>query len=478
MDASIYRMGHRDILALCVLALIALGVVMVQSASSVVDAPRDVLQIKGQPDTDQPFDYTLEGTVKRTAEGYELVERSGRVQRFAEDEVLSVQQRTDSVWQWSQRGTKHLTYAAFAVLTFFLVGRINYQQFGPGTGARIWRSPAIWALAVALALCALVLVPIPGVTKAVNGARRWVMLGPIQVQPSELAKWATVLFLAWWLAARPLDLQRFWKGFVPTLIPVGALCLLVVIEDFGTAALIGLCALTMLMAGQVKAWHLAVVVPPALVAAFAFVRSEPYRWTRMTAFLDPWAAPQGEGYHMVQSLLSFSTGGLFGRGLGNGVQKLGYLPEDTTDFIFAVICEELGIFGALLTVAMYLGILYVAWQAVKEKRDDFGRLLAFGIASMLGLQAAINMAVATVSVPTKGLSLPLVSAGGSGLVITCAAMGLLYSVTRFLPDVETSGGDAKTDEPDPLAIAPIAKPEQKRPRVRRVTQALWAKFTV
>jgi cell division protein FtsW len=206
-------------------------------------------------------------------------------------------------------------------------------------------------------------------------------------------------------------------------------------------------------------------VPPALVAAFAFVRSEPYRWTRMTAFLDPWAAPQGEGYHMVQSLLSFSTGGLFGRGLGNGIQKLGYLPEDTTDFIFAVICEELGIFGALLTIALYLGILYVAWQAVKAHRADFGRLLAFGTASMLGLQAAINMAVATVSVPTKGLSLPLVSAGGSGLVITCAAMGLLYSVTRSMPELV------------PVTETSTPQPKPRRRPAHRVTQALWARFT-
>jgi cell division protein FtsW len=473
MDVSIYRMGHRDILALCVLSLLALGVVMVQSASTVVDAPRDVVQVKGQPDTDQPFDYTLEGTVRKIPEGYEVAQANGRVQQFAEDEVLSVQNRSDGVWQWSPRGTKHLTYAGFAVLTFFLVGRINYERLKPGSGRPAWRAPAIWGLLVAIGLCALVLIPIPGVTKAVNGARRWVMLGPVQVQPSEIAKWATVLFLAWWLSARPLNLDRFWKGFVPTLIPIGILCLLVVIEDFGTAALIGLCALTMLLAGRVKGWHLAVVVPPALVAAFAFVRSEPYRWTRMTAFLDPWAAPQGEGYHMVQSLLSFSTGGLFGRGLGNGVQKLGYLPEDTTDFIFAVICEELGIFGALLTIALYCGILYVAWQAVKEKRDDFARLLAFGVASMLGLQAAINMAVATVSVPTKGLSLPLVSAGGSGLVITCAAMGLLYSVTRFLPDDATEIAEEPSREP--LAIPPA--PAKPRP-AHRVTKALWAKFTV
>src|SRR5438046_3140615 len=129
-----------------------------------------------------------------------------------------------------------------------------------------------------------------------------------------------------------------------------------------------------------------------------------HRWKRMIAFTDPWANPQREGYHMIQSLLSFSTGGVPGRGLGNGIQKLGYLPEDTTDFIFAVICEELGLFGALLTVAFYLGIVFVAWQVVRKDRDDFGRLLAFGVASMTRLQAAINIPVAGGAVPTQAAS--------------------------------------------------------------------------
>jgi cell division protein FtsW len=205
----------------------------------------------------------------------------------------------------------------------------------------------------------------------------------------------------------------------------------------------------MLIAGRCKAWHLLVVIPPALLAGYWFVHHEPYRWRRMTAFMNPYASPDREGYHMIQSLLSFSTGGVTGKGLGNGIQKLGYLPEDTTDFIFSVICEELGLFGALFTIAMYLGIIFVAWQIVRQKRDSLGAMLAFGVASMLGFQAAINMAVATVSVPTKGLSLPLVSAGGTGLVITTAALGLMYSVARATEKQE----DNKPAEPK-LSISP------------------------
>jgi cell division protein FtsW len=385
MEVSIYRVRHRDLLALCVLSLLCLGVIMVQSAST-----------------------NLGGELK---------------------------------WGWSQRGMQQFVYAGMAFGTFLLVGHLDYATLARRS-ATVWRSPVLWLTLAAAGTCAAVLVP--GIGKNVNGARRWIPLGPTQVQPSELAKWAVVLFLAWWLSRPKASIDKFFTGFLPALLPVGLICLLIVIEDFGTAALLGACAMTVLLAGRVRLWHLGIVVPPALAAAFWFVRSEPYRWTRMTAFLDPWRNPQGEGYHMVQSLLSFSTGGVLGRGMGNGVQKLGYLPEDTTDFIFAVICEELGIFGAMLTIALYLGILYVAWQAIRQKRDDFGRLLAFGISSMLGLQAAINIAVATVSVPTKGLSLPLVSAGGSGLVITCGALGLLYSVMRF----EHDGGFERVREKD------------------------------
>ena len=390
MEASIYRMRLRDLLAVCVFALLALGVLMVQSAAS-----------------------NLTG---------------------------------DLAWQWSQRGQKHLIFAGLAVATFLIVGHLNYKNLGRA-GMRAWRAPAVWGLVAAAVTCVLVL--IPGIGREVNGARRWILLGPVQVQPSELAKWATVFFMAWWLTRGPVDVRKFFTGLLPTLVPVGLICLLVVIQDFGTAALIGLCAMTMLLAGRVKLWHLAIIIPPALGAALWFVMHEEYRWRRMTAFMDPYASPQGEGYHMIQSLLSFSTGGLFGTGLGNGVQKLGYLPEDTTDFIFAVICEELGIFGALLTAVLYLGIAFVAWQVIRQRRDSFGKMLAFGIAAMLTLQAVINMAVATVSVPTKGLSLPLVSAGGSGLIITCAAMGLLYSVTRFGHDAEL---EAAGESDDTLAL--------------------------
>jgi cell division protein FtsW len=186
----------------------------------------------------------------------------------------------------------------------------------------------------------------------------------------------------------------------------------------------------LMLVGRVRWWHLVVVIPPIMAVGFWFVYHKEYRWRRLMSFTDPFRDPQGEGYHMVQSLLSFASGGVFGKGLGNGVQKLGYLPEDTTDFIFAVVCEELGLFGALLTILLYLGIAFVGWTVIREIKDPLGRLLVFGVTTVVCTQAAINMAVATVSVPTKGMSLPLVSKGGSGLVITCAALGVMYAVAR------------------------------------------------
>jgi cell division protein FtsW len=332
------------------------------------------------------------------------------------------------MWQWTPLASKNLIYVGLALVMFVVVGRFDYRQLAP-VGEESRKAPIVIAfLAFAIIACLAVLVP--GIGTAINGARRWIKLGPVQIQPSELAKWAAVLFTAWWLSRPATDVTKIVRGFLPVIGAIAVLCLLVVIQDFGTAALIALCCLTMLIAGKVKWWHIAAVLIPAIAIGYWFIAHKEYRMRRIMAFRDPYSSPQGEGYHMIQSLLSFTTGGLTGKGLGNGIQKLGYLPEDTTDFIFAIICEELGLFGAMLVVALYLGILFVAWETVKKKKDDFGKLLAFGVAAMVGLQAAINIAVATVSVPTKGLSLPLVSAGGSGLVITCAALGLLYSVSR------------------------------------------------
>jgi cell division protein FtsW len=391
LDPSIFRLGPSDVLALCVVCLLLLGAVMVQSAA-----------------------MNVTGAIG---------------------------------WGWTDRGTRHVLFAAAALLTFFITSNIDYsiinRRYRPGLVA-LCRQPILWFLAISCLMCLAVLIPHVGIS--VNGARRWLPLGICQVQPSELAKWAVVLYLSWFLTHRPLNISDFWHGLIPMSLPVAAICLLIVIQDFGTAALIALCAITLMLIGGIRLKHIAIVLPPVLAIACWFIAHKEYRMRRMTAFWDPYAAPQAEGYHMIQSLLSFATGGLSGRGLGNGLQKLGYLPEDTTDFIFTVICEELGLFGALLVVALYTGIIVVAWKSAAERRDSFGRLLATGTGLMIGMQAAINIAVATVSVPPKGLSLPLVSAGGSGLVITGGALGLLRSITRHWHDDQPQSAIDEDDD--------------------------------
>lgn len=395
---SIYRIRDRDLLAVCVFALLLMGVIMVQSAA-----------------------FGLSGQVG---------------------------------WRWSITGTRDVMFVAAAIVAFFICGRFDYRllaqpngwhrlksriahPFGGSSSSvslgdspiRQWLStPAVWIFVIAVLLCAAVLVPHIG--KEVNGARRWIQLGPIQIQASELGKWGCVILFAWILSARPVDARQF-RGLLLCFVPLGVVALLIVKEDFGTAALIGVCMLAVLVAGGVRLWHLGMFIPPLAVAAVYFVVREPYRLRRVMAFLNPYENPQKEGYHLIQSLLSFASGGVTGRGLGNGVQKLGYLPEDTTDFIFAMICEELGLFGAMFTIVLYLGIIWCCWNIARRARDSFGQLLAFGVGCMIGLQAMINIAVATVSVPPKGLPLPLVSFGGTGLVITCAMLGLVYNVARI-----------------------------------------------
>ncbi|MBC7782374.1 MAG: cell division protein FtsW [Burkholderiales bacterium] len=403
MDDSIYRLRNHDLLLLVVISLLGLGVLMVQSASMGV---------------------------------------SGNLG-----------------FQLTDLGKKQLIFAGVGIGLFILIKQVDYMRLVPRSRS-VWLAPATWLMLIAMAACVAVLIPHVGIEK--NGARRWLPLGVMQVQPSELAKWAVVIFLAWWLTYRPIDLNRF-GGFLITLVPIGLLTLLVVIQDFGTAALIAVVTLAMLLVGRVKLWHLAVVVPPVMAIGLWFVAHKEYRWKRMTAFLDPYAAPQAEGYHMIQSLLSFATGGLAGTGIGGGIQKLGYLPEDTTDFIFATVCEELGLFGALLIIVFYLGILMMAWQVMKSKRDSFGRMLAFGIGTMICTQATINLAVATVSVPTKGLSLPLISSGGSGLIITCGALGLLGSILKHRHAID--------------AVVP-EKPRKKRVRKSKViNNRMWSEWT-
>jgi cell division protein FtsW len=324
-------------------------------------------------------------------------------------------------------GSRHVLYAALAVVAMLAASQINVRELFRPRGLS---NPLLFLVLASVTLAGLTLVP--GIGKSVNGSSRWLYLGPqhwgLSFQPSELVKWVLVLAVAWWCARRRGVMHRLFHGLLPPLLLLAFACGIVIIEDLGTAVLIAMVALCMLIAGGSRLWQLALTIPPAAAVLFAAVIHSPYRLQRLTAFLDPWADPAGAGYHPIQSMIAIAQGQLVGRGLGNGIQKFGYLPEDTTDFIFAVICEELGLIGAVIVVALYLVILWVGLSIVRDCKDTFGRLVGLGVLLTLGLQATINIAVVTVVVPTKGIALPLVSSGGTGWIMTAFALGLVAAL--------------------------------------------------
>jgi len=316
-------------------------------------------------------------------------------------------------------------FAALAVVLMAIGSRVPVGRLCTGGGIAC---PVPWMAAGIVLL--LLAVHVPGLGREMNGARRWIALGPIGFQPSEAAKWGMLAVLAWYGARRAERMGWIREGFLIPMAFVAVVCVLIVTEDLGTAVLILLVSLAVLYAAGTRLWQIALLLPFIAAGFAAAVVASPYRVDRLRAFLDPYEDPQGIGYHVLQSMAAVSGGGLAGRGLGNGIQKFGYLPEDTTDFIFAVICEELGIVGAAIVVCLYLALLLCGFSIIRRVEQPFQRLLGFGILLTIGLQALVNLLVVTGLAPTKGIALPLVSAGGTGWCLTAFSVGLLVSMER------------------------------------------------
>ncbi|TMA74074.1 MAG: putative lipid II flippase FtsW [Deltaproteobacteria bacterium] len=284
---------------------------------------------------------------------------------------------------------------------------------------------------LAVVALALVAVLVPGLGIVRGGARRWIGLGAINVQPSELAKIAVVLYLARSIVRKGGRIETFSVGIVPHVIVVAVFAALVVVEpDFGTAALLAVLLLAMLFAGGVRVRHLVVPLLPALPLAAYAIHSSPYRLRRVMVFLDPWQHPRDAGFQLVQSFIAFGSGAAFGVGLGESKQKMFYLPEAHTDFIFSVIGEELGLVGALLVVTLFAALAVRGFRVALRHPTQFGRLVAFGVTVLLVAQAAVNMAVVLGLLPTKGLALPFVSYGGSAMIGALASVGVLLALSR------------------------------------------------
>lgn len=276
-------------------------------------------------------------------------------------------------------------------------------------------------------LCLLVLVLIVG--KEVNGSRRWLSFGIMNLQVAELVKLFVVVYLANYLVRRAELVQTRLEGFVRPLLVMGAVTVLLLLQpDFGSAAVIVATVLAMMFLGGARLWQF-IVLLIVVIGAMAFVAtSEAYRVRRLTSFLDPWADPFRDGYQLVQSLIAFGRGGVWGSGLGDGVQKMAFLPEPHTDFIVSVIAEELGLIGLVVVVVLFTTILWralsIGRRALKQKACFTG-YLCYGLGFSLFSQAMVNIGVASGLLPTKGLTLPLVSYGGSSLLISMASIGLL-----------------------------------------------------
>ena len=316
------------------------------------------------------------------------------------------------------------------------------QLMGVGVGAvgmalvlrvdyRVLQNSAVCLGLVALSLLLLVLVAIPGVGKSVNGSRRWLSLGFVGFQPSELAKYSMVAYMARALAARRRDLQRLFRGLAPLFLVPGAMFLLILQQpNLSTAGSIVIVAALMVMLAGAKWSHLSLIgACGAAVGAF-YALSEEYRRERLMSFRDPWKYLSDEGYQQAQSLLAFGSGGLFGMGLGRGRQKYAFLPYPESDFIFAVVGEDMGLVGCLLILGLFVAFEFFAFRIALRCPDRFGSLLAGGIACMIGVQCVLNVAVVIGLIPTTGLPLPFFSAGGTSVSIVMCAVAVLLNVAR------------------------------------------------
>ena len=278
----------------------------------------------------------------------------------------------------------------------------------------------------------LVLVIIPGVGRVVNDARRWLGFGTLVFQPSEVIKLTLVIFLAAMLSQKKDQLALFFRGLMPHLILVGLIFGLILRQpDLGTGlAIVGTAALMLFIAGA-RIWHMGGLGLAALPVLAWAVKAEDYRMDRLTSFLDPWADPGDTGYQIIQALYALGSGRLIGLGLGYGRQKFLYLPEAHTDFIFAIIGEEMGFLGAITVICLFAVFAWRGFRIAATSQDNFGCLLAAGITTMITLQAIINLGVVTASIPITGIPLPFISSGGSSLVFTLAGVGILLSVSRY-----------------------------------------------
>ncbi len=310
----------------------------------------------------------------------------------------------------------------------FIVGLIAMLACGRLSYQRLRGKKARW-IALLLPMILLALVFVPGLGKSNYGATRWIGIGSFTLQPSELAKYGFVVFAAAYMAD-DMGKMRTWKGVLPILLAGGGICALIIAEpNMSVTMCVGMLMLGMLFLGGMKTKHFLVIFIPAMLAVPIMIIAEPYRLSRLSAFLDPWESPRGEGYQLIQSLYALGNGGWFGAGLFRSRQKYRFLPFAESDFILSIIGEELGFVGIAVLFLICGALIWRGIKVATGAKDFFSFLLSAGITLVYAIQTLINALVVSGSIPPTGLPLPLISSGNTSLIITMASMGVLYAVS-------------------------------------------------
>ena len=365
-----------------------------------------MMGLKGQ--TESRFDTTLFIAVMALLS-------IGVVMVYSSSSIVAMKRYNDGYYFLKRQ----LLFASVGVFIMLAVSRIDY---------RIYQRFAYLLLGVAL--ISLVLVLIPHVGAEIAGTRRWFRVGGFTVQPAEFMKLVMVIYMAHSLSKKGERVKAFSVGIVPHIMVLGFTLLLMMLQpDFGTSMAIAVVVFIMLYTAGARLTHLISLMLLSLPAIYLLVFRVAYRRRRVMAFLNPWDDPQNVGFQIVQSFLAFGSGGTFGTGLGDGRQKMFYLPESFTDFIFSNIAEETGLIGVIIIITLFVTVIFRGLKMSFKMSDPFGRYLALGLTSVIGLQAFINMAVVMGLLPTKGLPLPFISYGGSSIVATLIGVGILLNIS-------------------------------------------------
>lgn len=315
-----------------------------------------------------------------------------------------------------------LLYAVLGIAAMLLAANFDYHKYG--------KRFVLLLLGGSILLLALVL--IPGIGKQINGSWRWIYIGPLHFQPSELAKLALILFLSYRLSKRKKGMDSFFTDFLPYIFLIGIFAGLLLMETHLSATII-ICTMSalILFAGGAKVRHFLIIATPAITGLIAIITFTDYLAIRIKSYIDPWSDLQGTGWQTVQSLYAIGSGGIFGRGLGQSMQKFLYIPEPQNDYIFSILAEELGYIGVLAVMILFLIFIWRGIKIAMNAPDTYGSLIAAGITTLIAVQSLFNVAVVSKAVPPTGVSLPFFSSGGSSLLLFLLEVGILLNVSRY-----------------------------------------------